>query len=141
MSRADGKVFATKGFPRPRTVAVLREELYYNEQFESFKVLLINFPLLGKVPLDYYKSVTDASQRSTPVERRSLEEHTHLLSSVLGPSSGGSGAPSPLDVAISGMQRFVSTFNSSYVMVKGFIAHTGTKVNSSLHFAALAALA
>jgi hypothetical protein len=46
MTMTDGKVSAGKGFPRPRTVTVVFEELYYDDAFESFKLLRINFPLV-----------------------------------------------------------------------------------------------
>jgi hypothetical protein len=44
----DQKLVCGAGFPAPpRTVSVLQQETYYDEQFESFEVLRISAPLIG----------------------------------------------------------------------------------------------
>lgn len=136
-----------KGFADTRSVAVQHNELYYDDSFESFKVMVLPFPLVGKVSLDYFKSVTNTGVLSTPVEKRTLEEHREVIEKLIGAGSPGfnpaafqtattvtaSGAPLlPHDIAMQGIHRFVTTFNSSYVIVKGFIAHAGTKVSAGL---------
>jgi hypothetical protein len=122
---------------------VQHNELYYDDNFESFKVVVLPFPLVGKVSLDYYKSVTNTGVLATPVEKRTLEEHREVIERLIGAGTAGfnpaqfatattvtaSGSPLlPYDIAVQGIHRFVTTFNSSYVIVKGFIAHAGTKV-------------
>ena len=56
-SSTENVLICKKGFPRHRRVLLLCEELYYDEDFESFRVLRVNFPLLGKVPRAYMEAV------------------------------------------------------------------------------------
>lgn len=49
----DQKLVCGSGFPPPpRTVSVVQQETYYNDDFESFEVLRISAPLIGKSSLD-----------------------------------------------------------------------------------------
>ena len=44
----------------PRTVKILCEELYYDDNFNSFKILKVQLPLIGRVSRAYHDSLTAA---------------------------------------------------------------------------------
>ena len=134
------------GFAEPRTVHVLREETYYDDDFHSFQVLRIDLPLEGKVPADYFRQVMEGEGEERGIERRSLTEHEQLIGRVTGepvqplslplllPSTSPSSAsPSalPSSSVFASVSKFVHQFNASYVLVKGFIEHAGAKVSEA----------
>ena len=150
-----GRVVCQTGFPRPRTVMVIYEELYYDEDFNTIKILRTNFPLEGKIPLAYYKNVATAASVDLHIlNARTLPEHQSLLCRLsLSPSAAAALpssfspeqalaniglAPSPafaplptLPGVFISLARFIASFNTSYVLVKGFVDHAGTKVRDA----------
>jgi hypothetical protein len=105
-------------------------------------------------------TVAASGTGAIPVEKRNLVQHKDVIERLLGPCTSTTSehpnpfAPSfdvliaplppspavwspitPADVIAQSCQRFVQSFNNSYVMVKGFISHTGAKVppTSFLH--------
>jgi hypothetical protein len=63
VARRDGRVHTLAGFARPRAPAVTYEETYYSDDFDAFNVCRVNYPLIGKLPLSYVRSVV-ATQRA-----------------------------------------------------------------------------
>jgi hypothetical protein len=104
-----------------RTLKVVGEELYYDDNFESFKVLKVNFPVVGKVTQKYLDSLS-AKERRIGIEKRSLEEHTMLVRQQLGANYSR---------AQSKMADFGQRFCNSYLMVKGHFADTGDTVRNT----------
>ena len=127
------------GFSEPRTVRVLRESMYYDDDFHSFQVLHVELPLEGKIPTDYATQLLDGEGEERGIERRSLAEHEQVLVRATGdpvlPLSGP--PPTPISSSSSSssifasMGKFVHQFNASYVLVKGFIEHAGAKVGEA----------
>lgn len=126
---ADSQLTCKLGFAKPRTVAVTSEELYYDDNYSSFSVLRINFPLEGMIPAAYYKSITEAttSADGSDFYKRSIDEWEAVICRY---TSDSTSLPIPGGILI-GCARFVSQFNQSYVLVKGFIDHAGSKVTDA----------
>lgn len=89
------------------------------------RLLHITYPLEGKVPLTYMQHLKDNMTCSTSIDRRSLSEHTDVLGIMLGD-------PALHQEVVQSCATYVASFNSSYVMVKGFLGDTGQSVNSSI---------
>ena len=103
-----------------RISRVVASETYYDDSFHSFTVLRVDMPLEGRVSADYELLVRSEGSGSGLVHllpRRSLSEHEALLQRLTG--DGG---------VLQSVQRFVQQFNSSYVLVRGFLEHAGQKV-------------
>ena len=139
---SDSSLHCKSGFAEQRTVQVVGQETYYDEQFQSFQVLRVNLPLEGKVAPDYFRQLTQSEGEDRGIERRSLAEHEQLISRLTGDpiipftgsgsaggggSTGGSGSGS----VFHSLHKFVHQFNASYVLVKGFIEHAGLKVSDA----------
>jgi hypothetical protein len=143
---SNNKLICKQNFPRPRVVSLLSEELYYDENFNSFKLFKINFPLEGKIPLNYYNTITaqltltnkilhnhDNNNNKTgindnnnsidyAIESRSIENHAETFNKYFAANLSAN-----LVVSIT---KFVGMFNSSYVLVKGFLDHAGNKIRA-----------
>jgi len=108
-----------------RAVTIIAQELYYDEEYNSFPVLRISTPLDGKVPDDYLRSLQSAksSDEGRP-EKRSLTENEEFLSRMTGDSPNTSGI-------FNSINKFILQFNASYILVKGFIDHAGHKISDA----------
>lgn len=114
-------VVATKsGFKEQRSARVLMEETFYNDDFESFRVLLVPYPLEGRVPGDYVRRIRAQTYAQTPFERRTAGDHLTFLRQAVGERG--------CEVLDADIGRFVDSFTRGYIMVKGFTAHAGDKV-------------
>ena len=119
------------GFAEPRTVAVVGEETYYDDGYASFQVLRISMPLEGRVPPAVLRELQEADGGDVrALERRSVEQWELLLSRATGDAVLPllSPVPGAASSVFASMARFVHQFNTSYVLVKGFIDHAGAKV-------------
>lgn len=115
-------VICKSGFSHNRVISVMFEELYYDDNLDSYKILRITFPLIGKVPENYYKEVEQLNAiNAIPLESRSLRDHENAIERILDDSQ-------VYTIINAQIESFVTQFNSSYVMVKGFIESTGTKI-------------
>jgi hypothetical protein len=151
-------------------VLVIFEEDAFDEDFNKLRVLRVNFPLFGKIPLNYYNSI--AKQASIDVKTlnaRSLPEHQALLCRLTMPpaaaaalphfsaaqclanlavnpaasptasssSSSAAASSSPLPAypglppIFASLSRFITSFNTAYVLVKGFVDHAGGKIKDA----------
>ena len=149
-----GRVVCKAGFPRPRTVMVVYEETYYDDDFNSIRVLRTNFALEGKIRVAYYKQVANkASVDLHTLNARTLPEHQAVLCRLSLPAALAAAlpsfspeqalanigvSPSPALVAhpalppvFSSLARFIVSFNTAYVLVKGFVDHAGSKVKDA----------
>ena len=112
------------------------QETYYDEEFQSFQVLRINLPLEGKVSPEYLRAVLEAEgEEQRGIERRSVADHEHFIARMTGepmvsPTASISASGHQSAVFLS-LQKFVHQFNTSYVLVKGFIDHAGLKVSDA----------
>lgn len=106
-----------------RTVTIQAQELYYDDQFESFSILRVTLPLDGKISDDYLRSLeaSNGADSSRP-ERRSISQHEQLLVRLTGDSIKDNNS------IFGSIHKFIVQFNTSYVLVKGFIEHAGQKV-------------
>ncbi len=112
------KFLLTKhGFQDRRSVAVLCEEQYYDDDYDSFRIMHLNLPLEGKVLASYIQQIINSTTTSTPIERRTTDEHTYALSKLLGDKSIQRST-------LNACAQFVADFNSSYVMIKDFVGDT-----------------
>ena len=84
VAKENGQLVTKNGFYKRRAVAVLLEELYYDDDFESFKVVHLNFPLEGKVPLEYVQKMQKAVGSNVALERRSVSAHGKALAEAIG---------------------------------------------------------
>ena len=87
VAKENGQLVTKNGFHKRRAVVVLLEELYYDDDFESFKVVHLNFPLEGKVPLEYVQKMQKAVGSNVPLERRSVSAHGKALAEAIGESA------------------------------------------------------
>jgi hypothetical protein len=106
------------GNPR-RTVRVIQEELYYDDNYNSFKVLKVLVPLIGGVTRAYIESI---SNTSAGAEKRTIVEHKEFLTKKL--NNGG-------QVAFVKLSAFADRFNQNYLLVKGYFADTGASVRDT----------
>ena len=103
-----------------RVSRIVERETYYDDDYASFTVLRVDMPLEGRVSADYERAVQLEGAGGSLLRllpRRSVLDHESLLQRLTGDSS-----------ALQAVQRFVQQFNSSYVLVRGFLDHAGQKV-------------
>lgn len=133
VSITDGSVSTRDGYPSndQRTATILFEELCYSEDFESYRVLCLDVPLVGRVPRAYQDRITSQGvgkgQRAGPfpVERRSQRGHAHFLRIMLG-RSAQSVMESPA------LTFFVSEFTLSAMnSLRASVPDTADKVRSA----------
>jgi len=153
-SLKDGRIICGTGFPRPRTVMVVYEEDYYDDDMRKLRIVRTNFPLEGKIPLSYYKAIAaGVAMDLTTLNARTLPEHQAVLCRVSGGSYASlastlfspeqalaniGASPSPhltphpsLPPVFGLMRTFIASFNTSYVLVRGFEDHAGKKVSDA----------
>ena len=103
-----------------RISRIVESETYYDDDLASFTVLRVDMPLEGRVSADYERAVRSEGAGGSLMRllpRRTLHEHETVLKRVTGDDS-----------VLLAIQRFVHQFNSSYVLVRGFLDHAGQKV-------------
>jgi hypothetical protein len=123
VSFKDNTLITGSGFVIQRTVPVTMQELYYDENYESFQVLRVSYPLIGKVPMAYLQALQDQVISAVPVEKRSLREHEGIIMRVVGMEVGNQ--------MMAARQRFLREFTNTYIMVKGFQSKTGSKIKEA----------
>lgn len=116
------KVVTGKGFRYPRTLHILAEESCYNDNFESFRLLLVSAPLVGRVPESALAAGPASKRRVDPlaIARRSLATHSKVLSASVGPQE--------YPRLKRRLRSFVTQFSSNYMLVRGFLSHAAKRV-------------
>jgi len=114
----DRQLHTKTGFDEPRVVDILFEELFYNDQYESFGVLCISAPLSGRIAPPAKSS--RSTRRHTCVGLRSESEWLEILRKHFGHNASAQ--------IIRRLEKFSHEFNKSYVLVKGFTDQAGLKV-------------
>eukprot|EP00118_Oscarella_pearsei_P005260 m.23964 g.23964 ORF g.23964 m.23964 type:complete len:501 (+) comp28556_c0_seq1:69-1571(+) len=113
----DGMIQGVSGFTEPFKCAILSEELGYNKQYEPFKILVVDRPLDpdAQAPI-----AADAESRFVrkPEQPSASECLRFLWSQPL------------LHKVVQDLQKCVSTFNQSYVIVEGYLSHAASKLES-----------
>lgn len=101
-----------EGFPVAMEAHVISEELFYNRQYQPFRVLCIDRVLTS--PLS-----SDSAEMDDPFQRRtSYLDHVHLLKLYVG------------DAVITRFDELCRVFNTSYIHVKGFLHHLQVKMGA-----------
>mmetsp|Transcript_26283 Transcript_26283/g.36626 ORF Transcript_26283/g.36626 Transcript_26283/m.36626 type:complete len:528 (+) Transcript_26283:65-1648(+) len=120
----DGKVVAIRGsdvvcrqgFRYPRNVKIINEETCYNENFESYRLLLTSAPLIGEIRT---QRRVMKPQKKMAVARRSIKEHKKCIAAYLDIKC--------IEAMTRSMQVFVNHFRQNYVIVKGFVDDAARK--------------
>jgi len=109
----DSLVITKTGYSEKKRVRILFEELFYNKQYKSFRVLCVENPLEGGkkivVPSDRLKFPKTKSPSDCEAFLRSFPENIIVLSKIVDQAK---------------------EFNKTYVFVKGFEEHVVKKVES-----------
>jgi len=101
-----------KGFPEKRSVEVLFEELFYNADMKPHRVLCVSGPLEGPSSVASKASTVDIFKEHHAVDEQLRWLRQHAMRGE----------------AMNRCNRAIEEFNASYVLVKGFVDQTATKL-------------
>ncbi|KAL6046849.1 Ankyrin repeat domain-containing protein 27 [Balamuthia mandrillaris] len=119
ISLENNSLSTKSGFEDQRTVRILFEEMFYNNQSQSFQVLCLESPLIG--PL--YTSVTSFCEVPFPKER-TLSESILFLRSF--PEN---------EIVLNKIEEHIEQFNKTYVLVKNYEQHAVKKIQGIFDYA------
>mmetsp|Transcript_21266 Transcript_21266/g.52036 ORF Transcript_21266/g.52036 Transcript_21266/m.52036 type:complete len:526 (+) Transcript_21266:104-1681(+) len=118
----EGKVMCRQGFRYPRNVQVVAEETCYSDNFESFKLILVASPLVGRIRARAQTPKTVNIPEKLSIGRKKLRDHQRFVASRMDSKSYKS--------FIRGLNDYISHFRQSYVIVKGFVDDAAQKCKS-----------
>ncbi|GAB5368044.1 hypothetical protein AAMO2058_001284000 [Amorphochlora amoebiformis] len=125
----DGKTVAIKGtevtckegFRYPRSVQVLGRETCYNDNFDSYQLILVSCPLVGEIRNTPYSITSLKTKDRLAIARRRITDHKKFIASHLDSKC--------VPLYTGALQLFIEHFRQNYVIVKGFVDDAAKKCN------------
>eukprot|EP01113_Clastostelium_recurvatum_P044360 TRINITY_DN7481_c0_g1_i6.p1 TRINITY_DN7481_c0_g1~~TRINITY_DN7481_c0_g1_i6.p1 ORF type:complete len:605 (-),score=135.72 TRINITY_DN7481_c0_g1_i6:14-1795(-) len=124
LSIEKGVVSTGEGFSTGASATILFEELFYNRDYKSFRVVCISAPLVGASPRPRAKLVSQSSLTHIPPAiptRPTLETCSSFLRSPAYPVNS---------IVLAKLDSQIQEFASTYVMVKGYEHDAVSKVRT-----------